>query len=246
LTRLPHPRRVRRSGLLGSRRGLTLIEITIALGLAALLMSVATVSIRALSDANLRSAATELTGAIKYSYDRAIMQNRIQRIAFDLDRGQWWIDYTEDPFSIRERRTEGTMGAVQDEDGAIVQPGEEDFRDDLRLDDDVDQEVKKALEGGLGASFSRDEGERVHPLPGGVRFARVWTGHQEEPFEKGIAFLHFFDGGWTEPALIELRDDGDDVVTLKVAPLTGRVRSYHEALDAPEVEDYDPFEEGDR
>lgn len=221
------------------------MEVSIALALAALLMSVASVTIQSLTDSKLRSAAVELTGAIKYSYDRAIMQNRIQRIGFDLDRGKWWIDYTQDHFAIQKDRFEGNEGATRNEDGNIVQPGEEDIRDELRLDGELDGEVQKALEGGLGASFQLDEGEREHDLPRSVRFHRVWTGHQEEPFESGLAFLHFFDGGWTEPALIELRDDDDDVVTLKVAPLTGRVRTYHKALDTPEVQEIDGFDEGD-
>ncbi len=228
------------------RAGLTLIEITIALGVAALIMALGVVSVNALSDRNLRTGAMQLAGAIKYSYDRSIMQNRIQRIAMNIDTGEWWLEYTEGEFAVRRERAEGTKGAMLDEEGNIVYAGEEDVRDELRLDDEMDGELRRALEGGLGARFQREEGEKEpNELPGSVKFSRVWTGHQEEPFEEGIAFIHFFDGGWTEPALIELKDGDDDFVTLKVAPLTGRVRTKHERMEAPRVEDYDGFEEGD-
>lgn len=229
-----------------NRAGLTLIEITIALGVAALIMSLGVVSVNALSDRNLRQSAMQLAGAIKYSYDRSIMQNRIQRIGMNIDTGEWWLEYTEGEFAVRRERAEGTQGAMLDENGKIVYVGEEDIRDELRLDDEVDGELRAALEGGLGARFEReDEDKEPRKLPGSVKFSRVWTGHQEEPFEEGIAFVHFFDGGWTEPALIELKDGDDEYVTLEVAPLTGRVRTKHERMEAPRVDDYDGFEEGD-
>ena len=56
--------------------------------------------------------------------------------------------------------------------------------------------------------------------------------------------LHFFRGGWTEPAQIEITD-GDEVISLKVFPLTGRVRTYDEPLKALELEDQEGREEGD-
>lgn len=224
---------------------MTLIELTIALAVAGLLMSMSVVAISALSDADLRSSAVQLTGSIKFSYDRAIMQNRIQRIGMNIDEGTWWLEYTQDPFALREERDEGTMGATIDEDGKLVYVGEEEIRSRLRFDRDTDPQVKMALEGGLGAAFTREEDMQERRLPGSVRFARVWTGHQEEPIDEGIAFLHFFDGGWTEPAMIELRDEDDDIVTLRVAPLTGRVRTYPHALDAPELEEHDGHEDGD-
>ncbi|MEM1026069.1 MAG: hypothetical protein AAGD10_13855 [Myxococcota bacterium] len=228
------------------RAGLTLIEITIALGVAALIMGLGVVSVNALSDRNLRTGAMQLTGAIKYSYDRSIMQNRIQRLGMNIDTGEWWLDYTDGEFSVRRERAEGSKGAMLDENGRIVQVGEEELRDELRLDDEIDGELRQALEGGLGARFEREEGdEEPRKLPGSVKFSRVWTGHQEEPFEEGIAFIHFFDGGWTEPALIELVDGDDDYVTLTVAPLTGRVRTKHERMKDPQVDDFDGFDEGD-
>jgi hypothetical protein len=208
-------------------------------------MTMSVVAINSLTDASLRSAAVELTGAIKYSYDRAIMQNRIQRIGMDIESGEWWLEYTENPFSIAEQRLEGEAGFERNEEGEIVRPDEREFELDLGIDRDTDPEVREALEGGRGASFVQEEDDEVRKLPRGVQFSRIWTGHQEEPFTKGIAFLHFFTSGFSEPALIELMDGDEDVVVLEVSPLTGRVRTKHEPFEAPEVEEYDGYDEGD-
>jgi len=223
---------------------LTLIEITIGLSIAALVMTMSVVAINSLTDAALRSAAVELAGAIKYSYDRAIMQHRVQRIGMDLDTGEWWLEYTETPFSLSEQRLEGEAGFQRDEDGKIVRSDDEDLELELGIDRDTDPEVREALEGGRGASFMQEDDE-PRKLPRGVTFSRVWTGHQEEPFTKGIAFLHFFTSGFSEPALIELMDADEDVVVLEVSPLTGRVRTKQQRFDAPEVKEYDGYDEGD-
>lgn len=228
------------------RRAFTLIELMIGLAIAALIVSVTIAGVNNITDARLRSTAVELTGAIKYSYDRAIMQNRIQRLAMDLDSGQWWLEYTEDPFKVQQERVKGTSGLKRDEEGTIDDSDErEQLWRDLNIDERTDVEVRKALEGGRASSFQPEEGQDRRELPGDVSFSRVWTGHQEEPFDEGMAFLHFFKGGWTEPARIELKDDEGDVITLKVSPLTGRVRTYHRPMEDPELEEYDGFKEGD-
>lgn len=213
-----------------------------ALAIAAMLAGVAVISVQNLTHADLRSSAVELSGAIKFNYDRAIMEKRIQRLGMDLDKGVWWIEYTDDPFTMAEERLRGDEGVKRDEDGKII---EKDDDDRFFFDDDDDTEVRAALEGGKSASFVPDEdaGEPQN-LPGDIRFGKVHTGHQEEPFTSGIAYLHFFRGGFTEPAEIELTD-GEDVVTLKVLPLTGRVRTYHRELRELELEEYDGREEGD-
>jgi hypothetical protein len=97
-------------------------------------------------------------------------------------------------------------------------------------------------------AFAPDaEGEIGKPkkLPGEVHISRVWSGHQEEPFSSGIAYLHFFKSGSAEPALIELEDDEGDTVTLELSPLTGRVETIQGRFETPDETHVDGEEEGD-
>ena len=57
----------------------------------------------------------------------------------------------------------------------------------------------------------------------GVQLATVWTGHQEEAYAKGRAYLYFRPSGITEHARIVL-EAGDDDYTIEVSPLSGRVK----------------------
>lgn len=225
-----------------NRRGLTLIELTIALAIAAMAVAVSVVSINALTDADLKSSAIEITGAIKFCYDRSIMEKRTQRIGMDIDKGLWWIEYTDDRYALAKERMTGNTGAQpseQDEEGRV-----ETIDDFFSSFEEPDAEVKMAMQG--ATRFMPDPGGgEPRTLPGDIRFSKVWTGHQEEPFTEGVAYLHFFKSGWTEPAQIELTDGAEEYITLKVFPLTGRVRMYEKPLETPDVEDYDGREEGD-
>jgi general secretion pathway protein H len=228
-----------------SRRGLTLIEVVIAVAIAAMATGIAVGAINSITDAALKSTSIELAGAIKYSYDRAIMERRTQRLSIDMDKGLWWIDFTTDPFALASERDRGREGAKGEEAGGKEAKKEEKSIFDDDEDDGGRKEVEAALEGGKAASFTMDADlGPPRSLPGDVKFSKVWTGHQEEAFTSGVAYLHFFSGGWTEPAQIELTD-GDSHITVKVYPLTGRVRMYDKELEVPRVEDDDGRDEGD-
>jgi general secretion pathway protein H len=206
-------------------RGMTLIEVAIALGLAALLGGIGVASINALTHSALRSSATQLTGAIKFSYDRSIMQKRTERLCMDLDKGVWWIDFTPGPFTIDP---EAGKGKEEDE----PEPEEP-------VEEEISEEVI------LAAPFQLDEAAGAkQTLPGDVRISKVWTESLEEPIDEGMAHIHFFSSGYSEAAQVELTD-GDTFFTLILKPLTGGVQVKTEPLDADKLSFGDDEDEGD-
>jgi general secretion pathway protein H len=60
----------------------------------------------------------------------------------------------------------------------------------------------------------------------------VWTQHQRDPVKHGLAYLYFFPQGFTERAQVYVQQ-GKNVWTLAVSPLTGRVKIAAEALEVP-------------
>ncbi|MFO0723247.1 MAG: hypothetical protein U1E65_05670 [Myxococcota bacterium] len=218
---------------------MTLIEVAIALAIAALLAGVAIGAVNSLTDADLRSTAVELSGAMKQSYDRAIMNRRTQRIAIDIDKGMWWFEYTESPFAVHREKDRGEVGEKSgtDEDDQIDVDrvtGKRTKRGKLA---EKKSDVEKIIEG-TAARFVPDAdltGGKPRPLPSKVRVSRVWTAHQEDGFTSGMAYIHFFKSGQAEAAIIELMDDGEDVISLEIQPLTGRVRSFHQRIPLPDA-----------
>ncbi len=77
------------------------------------------------------------------------------------------------------------------------------------------------------------EGEyapEVTRLPRGVIFEDVVT-PEEGKIQGGAARIRFFADGCVEPALIHLRNTGDESYTLEINPLTGYVTVHDEYLD---------------
>lgn len=231
---------------------MTLIEITIALAIAAMVTATAVASINAITDANLRSSAVAMTGAMKQSYDRAVMLRRTQRLVIDMDNNAWWLDFTEDRFAVSREKLSGDKGdqldGRGDDDDKERSSAARSRRSKSIFDDDVDPAVQAALEGGRATQFVPDEDTgagKPTKLEGGVKFSKVWTGHQEEAFTGGLAYVYFWAVGHTEPAQIELMDEGEDTVTLVLSPLTGRVRTVQGSIDVPSSKDDDGRDEGD-
>lgn len=212
--------------------GLTLIEITIALLIVALLIFVAVPSVEAVAGVRAREEAGRLSGAIRYLYGHSALTGKTCRLRFDLDEQTYAAQCTEERFTVSgvkekardgrrveeepERSTSYTVYSVHDE---LIGSAEE-----LRL------KVERQAE----FSDFTDEELKPHAMPTGANLA-VWTDRQSERYTQGEAFLYFFPQGHTERAQIYVSDDaGDDVYTLSVSALSGRVRV--EFGDKPEPE----------
>src|SRR5262249_54141908 len=66
------------------RRGLTLIELTVALAVVVVMFAAVVFGIGALTGAQAKQAATELAGTIRYLYDTASLTGRTCRLVFEL------------------------------------------------------------------------------------------------------------------------------------------------------------------
>jgi general secretion pathway protein H len=64
---------------------------------------------------------------------------------------------------------------------------------------------------------------------------KVQTEHDEEGVTEGVAYIHFWPGGVTERAIVQIARAGDDEgVTVVVSPLTGRAQIERGFVELPE------------
>ncbi len=68
-------------------------------------------------------------------------------------------------------------------------------------------------------------------LPSNVRIG-VWTRNQREEVTSGTAYLYFFPQGFTERAMVFVRQ-GNNAWTITVSPLTGKTQIVADALEVP-------------
>jgi general secretion pathway protein H len=225
-------------------RGLTLIEVSIALGIAAVLFAAVTISIGSITGAKAKASASELAGVMRSLYDTAALSGKTCRLVFELADPKAEDSAT----SYRAECAAGNVTTSRDRDEMLREESRDrekrdkdkgsDSRrnytrggnDEPGLDELMAQEENRVEEAARFSAFTAEE-LKPRQLPEDVKVS-VWTRHQREAADKGVAYLYFFPQGYTEKAQVYVRQ-GDNVWTLTVAPLTGKVTIVGEALEVP-------------
>ncbi len=232
-----------------AQRGLTLIEISIAIIIVAMLFSAAVMGIGSITGAKAKGSAGELAGLIRSLYDSAALRGKTCRLVFEIPDPK-----SEEPTRYHAECAEGAVTTARDRDTALrddnsarereakarggTSPSGETRRNylvsggDAPSATDLMEGEKQRVEN--AARFSSYTSEEVpsRELPGDVKVS-VWTRHQREPVESGVAYLYFFPQGYTEKAYVYVRQGEDNVWTLDVSPLTGKVQIVAEELEVP-------------
>jgi general secretion pathway protein H len=225
-------------------RGMTLIEITVALGIIVLLFAAVVFGVGALTGAKAKESATELAGTIRALYDSAALSGRTCRLVFELPQ-----ERDEDgAVTWRAECAKGgvTAGAKRDDELRAVNDLERKKKD--RRDDDDERfrplnddraptvqelqarEKARVEDAAKFSTFSSDD-VTEHQVSSGVSI-EVWTNKQRQPVKHGTAYLYFFPQGYTERAQVWIRQ-GSNTWTLTISPLTGKTVIHNEDLEAP-------------
>jgi len=203
---------------------MTLIEIGVALCVAGLMLAIAIPAMSAVTRAQLRQKSGQLAGAIRSMYGAAAIAGHTCRLVLDLDGNAYWSECAKS--NVRLDR-EGERS----QNGARVASREEERLQDARRDN-MSEEEKEKLALAEKSAFAASPDVPKTELGGSVKFSDVWVQHQPERYTTGRAFVYFWSSGLTEETSIHL-EQGGDVFSLIVAPLTGRVKVVGDRVDAP-------------
>jgi general secretion pathway protein H len=226
-----------------AQRGLTLIEISIALLIAAVLFSAVVAGVGALTGTKAKAAASELAGVIRSLYDTAALTGKTCRLVFELPQPK-----SEDSVKYHAECAESGVTTSRDREADLKEEnkaredekrlgGRDERRNFTRssdsepsLQDLMEQEQQRVEEAARYSAYTGEEIE-ARELPGSVSLS-VWTRQQRKPVDSGVAYLYFFPQGYTEKAQVYVRQ-GDNVWTLTISPLTGKVNIVAEELEVP-------------
>lgn len=214
--------------------GMTLIEVTIVVLIIALAGSGLSLSLGALTRTTLKSAAGKLASAARYAYNRAIINGTTVRIVFDVPGGS---------FSVEEASGRVTLARADDERRAAS--GDDEGNETVAADpwEAAKARIANAQEPNLGGSpfhpLKGTDGSALKryaevPLGRRIQIVRLIVPHHPHPVDDGKGAVHFFPGGLTEHAVIQLSDGRDDVYSVEIHPLTGRAK-IHDGAYEPEV-----------
>ncbi len=226
------------------RRGITLIELVVALGIVVVLFAAVVFGVGALTGAKAKEASAELAGTIRSLYDTAALSGKTCRLVFELPKKGG----DDDEVKYRAECAKGgiTAGANREDEQRSAEAKEKDKRrrdeDDTRfrslggsdtgpnLQELMAREKNRVEDSAKFSSFSSED-VVDHSLPSGVE-VEVWTSKLKTPTKHGVAYLYFFPQGFTERAQIYVKQ-GKNVWTLTVSPLTGKTVIHAEALELP-------------
>ncbi len=227
--------------MFSNRRGLTLVEVTIALGILAVLMAAVVLTLNQVFGANAKKATSEIAATIRALYQEAALSGRTCRMTFELPESD------EEPIVYRTECAEGAVTTSRNRDEAIRDANQARVDEargatrrpaddrDWRLANDPSLQSMFAQERARadGHSFSafQPEGTGRIDLPPDVQI-EVWTRGQREPVTSGVAWLYFYPQGYTERAMIFV-SQGDNVWTISVSPLTGKTEVLPERKEVP-------------
>jgi general secretion pathway protein H len=211
-------------------RGLTLIEVVIAIALIALLAGSLLFGKNMLVGSRVKGAATLIISSVRFGLTRANATGKPTRLVIDLDKKQLSIEEASGSLMLREKGKDQTGGA----EAATA------------AETKARQEADRIIEGPRAprAHFSKLVGvsgpiqdlTQGRALGDGVEIAQVRTEHDDEYVREGRAYIYFWPAGSTERAVVQLKKAGDREASLTVvlSPLTGRAKIEKGAVDFPE------------
>jgi prepilin-type N-terminal cleavage/methylation domain-containing protein len=211
------------------QRGLTLLEVMIVMAIMVIGAGIAVSGFSRLSSIKLRTETNKLAAAIHFAFNRAAANGLYMRMVLDLDAEAYWVEASETPVFLAEKKRK---------------EGEADQAD--QLDAGVRAETSPSIHLNIGGhdekpaapptQRQRYQEDGVIPkvqFEGGLDIAGVLTTGQDDVFHTGKAYIHFFPDGRVEPAVIYTKDGDDTYYTLMVQPFTGKVTRYAGKIDPP-------------
>jgi general secretion pathway protein H len=232
LARAGEPRTGRRRA---TQRGLTLIEVVIAIALIALLSGSLLFGKNMLVGSRVKSAATLIVSSVRFGLTRANATGKPTRLVIDLDKKQLAIEEAATGLMLREKGKDQTGGA------------EASTAEETK----ARQETDRILEGPhaprprfsklTGVTGTIEDLSTGRALGDGVEIVRVRTEHDDDYVTEGRAYIYIWPAGTTERAVVQLKKAGDKEASLTVvlSPLTGRAKIEKGAVDFPEPRGFD-------
>lgn len=217
-------------------KGFTLLEVSIALLLMGMALAVTTMSISAVTSAELKKTTGMIQGLMRDTYTRAALSGNAHRVVFDMESRTYWVEATEGGVVMPREKLELTREGL-----AFLDPVDE------RLDgveaDTTDEEERAKIELFKPKSWTPvpfpgdDRLDEVKPaeLPTDIWFKSIWADHLDEAAVGGQVAVHFYPGGYTQEAHITVTDEeaGKNTLTLVTIPLTGEIYVEEEPPEIP-------------
>ncbi|MBI3558622.1 MAG: type II secretion system protein [Deltaproteobacteria bacterium] len=185
------------------QHGFTLIEVLVVIGIIGLVMSLAIPGIGLVMKANINNSSRELATVIRSAHDESILKGSVYRVAFDLDRGEYWVEVGDRNFLM-----------------SSPEQIELERKKNERRSDEEKEKHKDPFQ------LAQQVTKKKRTLPLGVKFNEIFTSRSKDAIKGGVAYSFVFPFGFIEKTIIHLKDDMERETTLVVSSVTGKSRMF--------------------
>jgi general secretion pathway protein H len=218
------------------RRGMSLVEVLITMAIMTLLTGTAVFGFGAIRRARLRQSAVLVASAVRVAYGHATATGKELRLVFNFDERMVTLEEASGKLGTQRKGNTGGAAAATE----IERKAEEEAERITK----GPKAPKPTFTATKAFGFEGPGGNSGKQLADSVRFLSIDTQHQEGPIEEDRAYLYFWPGGQTERATIQLvlgnpaeADLEKDVITIIVAPLTGKTTMQKGRVEMPRPRD---------
>jgi len=209
-----------------SKKGFTLIEVMIVLVIVGLIAFLGVNSLRGTFKSKSRELSWRMASTVKYLFNSAITENKTVRLVFDIENNNYWAESTTDRFLL-EKRAEEEKKILKNRPAAgseekKAEAGKEEASAASEKEGAEEEPAVEPIEATFGSV--EDIVFEARSLPSGVYLKDVWTSHDTVAVESGRAYVYFFSTGYSEPAIINFKDESDERhLSIKTNPFNGTV-----------------------
>lgn len=186
--------------------GFTLIELVFAMVIMGLITKVALPQISSVFRANMRTGATRVASYFHSAYDHAVMRHERIRVSFNPENGKFWAEAHKEPERIPLWNADTKI-----EDAMMV------------FDKQEEKQVDQAATQGTFQKIDSDS-LRSDSLPQGVRVKGIYMLSEKKMMTDMSPYIEFLPSGFSSSAIIYITNDSNDVYSIILHSVGGRVR----------------------
>jgi type II secretory pathway pseudopilin PulG len=237
---------------------MTLLEIMIVIAIIGVGILLMRSGVRGITKADLVEDAEEMAAMLRRASLLAIEKGEQHRVVIDMDKGVYRIDVCQGPATLARNEE---VSNDEEKTKRAIDKGTEKLRDlpnDALAVGDPDEAQRRAKaiaghhiadrtcapahEGMSGVNHNVKKAYvqvgnqaadwiRNLNIPVGIKFQEIWVQHKNDSTKKGEVAIYFWPNGSAEKAVIELANNDNDVRTIMVHGLTGRIQQKSGKLD---------------